>query len=194
MIGSRDRPEPAWMAWLAHKMGWLLALATFGLLARMVLLASGHDYQEYRDSWLFSSGVNTLLLVFLVIELTTRGHFSRVCVPCMASVPEDGGIRVQRRRWRWALRAHHVIRDRRSIYVVMPVVAMLIGFNVAMGPASTTVLWVNTVANLVVYSVMSGVTLIHRPLTMWCPWCRWDEGGDHEHVPDPVIPGTKVTS
>lgn len=34
----------------------------------------------------------------------------------------------------------------------------------------------------------AGLALMHQPLV---PWCRWDEGGDHEcaPVPDPVPPG-----
>jgi hypothetical protein len=95
----------------------------------------------------------------------------------MQKVPEDAGIRAQRHLGR--LRVHHILRGTWVLCISLAMVALLF---VTSSP------WVHTAIFILFYLDMaleSFLSAFHRPLMMYCPWCKWGDGGSHECAPAP---------
>ena len=105
-------------------------------------------------------------------------HRERLCERCVAASPLDPQAPVD--RWRPVLRLHH---DRRAMLVVFG--AILAWDFVSAGLFKHPPSWVLAVDALVavVIGASYAITWQHRRLYPWCPFCRWDEGGEHEVSP-----------
>lgn len=116
---------------------------------------------------------------YLMQSMATNFHFTYLCVECMQKVPEDAGVRAQSHLGR--LRAYHLTKGKGMTFLALALVIALIipaGFS----------LWHSTMLMLlyILMAVENFLSAFHRPLVMYCPWCKWDGGGEHEHAPTPI--------
>lgn len=129
--------------------------------------------------------VGPILLAMLHVD------YARICVRCMRSVPEDAPLRAATRRKRLWLRTHHRLRGwRMSVSLLALMIVSTIVDRVWDAPAVSGAFTLIIVVGIgaVIWS-----NWIHHRYRPWCPWCRrWDDGGHHEHSPDPVDNGEKV--
>lgn len=107
-------------------------------------------------------------------------HDERLCEKCGKATPLDPQGAID--RWRPVLRAYH---DSRFLIAVALIVVT--GTTVmVMSPQHHAPWWAYAVA-IFVAVVVAGYfwfVHIHRRLYPWCPWCRWEGGGDEEISPD----------
>lgn len=111
-----------------------------------------------------------------------------LCLRCINDVPVDAPVRAERRKW--ALRFHHFTAERTGQVTGMLIIFVPNLLVLAMHPAPTML----GAAPGLLWSLSAIISSSqHRRLRPWCPYCRWDEDGDHEPSPDPVTFGTKTT-
>jgi hypothetical protein len=164
------------VAWWAHH-EWLWGFNALGIAATIFV-------SDIFLPHLPLAGVITLMMVLLFVpgyvmqSLATSSHFTYICVECMQQVPEDAGIRAQRHLGR--LRIHHVLKGKWTAFISFAMVLVLI--------ITSSVFLLQTAILVLMYLVMAVenfLSAFHRPLVMYCPWCKWDGGGKHEHAPTP---------
>lgn len=127
-------------------------------------------------SWVVSA---VWMAWFATVILDTGYHESRLCERCITATPLDPQAAVT--RWDRILRFFH---QRKRITVLA--VAVTLWFFV--GAAFTDHKWWSYVLSVLCYALI-GVLFtalhMHRKLYPWCPYCKWDGGGEKEVVPDP---------
>lgn len=113
-------------------------------------------------------------------------HQERLCEKCIAGTPLDTQAAVT--RWRWALKTHHMP------WVVLIVLLTALALEFTGNSFKHTPTWAIFADAGVVLAigVDNIMTWQHRRLYPWCPYCHWDDGGDHEVAPDvPATPATR---
>jgi hypothetical protein len=115
-------------------------------------------------------------------------HENALCGICAAMTPLDGDAAARKQAIQ--LRLFHKARLIASI-----VLAVLTGIVVAdwlflphiIGQLAFDLSFLEIAAS-------AHVDITHRLLEPWCPYCHWDEGGDHEPAPEPTPPVGQATT
>jgi hypothetical protein len=108
-------------------------------------------------------------------------HQERLCERCIAATPLDPAAAVA--RWDVALRWRHARRA--GIVVLVLVIAWFTAGSFLVPYRSGWTRALDVLA-LLVLGASYAADYLHRRFYPWCPYCRWDEGGDEEAVP--VLP------
>lgn len=142
------------------------------------------------DTLLYRIVTNTVGLSSVVAILLMLKHHGRLCLRCMRESPTDASVRAVRRRpWLWLY--HCTGSFALNLAVLM---TYLVGMSVAATLQWSFMTNALNVAISVVLAVVFIAMRVHRPLVIWCPWCRG--GGEEEQTPtpapDPAL--TKFTS
>lgn len=179
-LGDPDRsPRAGLLARLAHLFPYALTLWVVYTIAS----AAG-----VLPSLLWVPAL-AILLVMAVGDL--HGYYGRICLRCMESLPVDAGQRVA--QWRWLLWFQHRVMRRRWGYFIgwFGLVFVEVAFRFALGFGTGEAHWTGAPLNVWVgVSIWSGWK--HHRYQPWCPYCRWDDGGDREPSPDPDTSGVKT--
>ena len=133
--------------------------------------------------WGFLTWVTSVTTAVLVVTvLASVRHDARLCERCIAATPLDPQAAVQ--AWRPVLRLYH----RRWL---SPAVLAVVLTGLLLPAAYRHPPWWAVTANVTAF-VLTGllwtVAQRHRKLYPWCPWCRWEDGGDYEASPDVPAP------
>jgi hypothetical protein len=167
--------DPA-LLWLGHHANDLLLPAIVLAVADDAL---GHHVTAV--TWL-DTGVWTAWILALVADV--MHHQKMLCERCISAAPTlDPESAV--RRWRRALRAHHA---QRAMVTAMAIVLAAIFY---LGTVKHEHPWQYALDAVAVTALGASCVIgyQHRRLYPWCPFCRWDKGGDKEIVPPvPVVP------
>jgi len=185
MSATRDEmPYSNAMTRLAHLFPTIMVIyGTF-----MVL-----EWVELFDLRNHSFVVQTLALVpFVVVILISWAHLALnpMCLKCMRSVPVDAPAQAQRQVYLLWI-SHYMIGwlflgAMVGLAVVNSIVRVII-FGTIYEPS-----WTRAPLDIFIMGVLWS-EWVHHKLRPWCPYCKdWDEGGEHEVVPDPLPTGTKV--
>lgn len=122
------------------------------------------------------------VVVFIVGQLFTLVHDDRLCLRCVAQCPIDPARAVQRRR-RW-LRLFHCATTTAGVAVLLVAAALGVTAGLLIRPG-----WGDLV--LVLPLATMALTVVHRRIEPWCPYCGWgdDDGGEGtpEPSPDPDV-------
>jgi hypothetical protein len=124
----------------------------------------------------------------LPMLLAHMRHENALCEICAAMTPLDGNA---------AARKHDI--QLRLFHKARLIAAIVLGLLVAVVVADRLFL-PDTVGRLAFdisfleIAVSMHVTITHRLLEPWCPYCHWDEGGDHEPAPEPTPPVGQATT
>jgi hypothetical protein len=170
-------PERAAM-WLGHYSTVLLLAAVATSVADD---ATGQSQGALE--WVTSA----VWLAWIAAFMTDVGrHQERLCERCIAASPLDPQAAVT--RWRRVLRLHHARR------AMLALLGGIIAWDVVNGLFRHPPAWALALDALtaVVLGASYVVTWQHRRLYPWCPFCRWDEGGEHEVSPDVPSPATAL--
>lgn len=110
-------------------------------------------------------------------------HAERLCERCINATPLDAAAEAERRRP--VLRLHHAARIRVAALAGLLAATLLVTGSHHPPPG-----WARAAhaVFLLAGGVLLGSDFRHRKLYPWCPWCRWDGGGDHEVSPDVPAP------
>jgi hypothetical protein len=166
-------PERAAM-WLGH---YSTALLLAALAVSVADDAAGRP--QGAVTWL----VDAVWLAWIAAWMADIGrHQEHLCERCIAASPLDPQAAVT--RWRRVLRLHHA----RAATVAM--LGSVIAWDIASGMFRHPPAWAFALDALasVVLGASYAVTWQHRRLYPWCPFCHWDEGGEHEVSPDVPSP------
>lgn len=142
---------------------------------------------------LFAEATGTRILPDLVSDLAWIAwmvsvfadwyyHESRLCERCIAATPLDTQAAVD--RWRPVLWWNHQPGWRFTTLGASVAVSLWIAGQAHLAWWA----WVLVVAGLSSYGFFFLSSLLHRRLYPWCPYCRWDDGGDEEVPPDVPAP------
>jgi hypothetical protein len=115
-----------------------------------------------------------------------RRHGMVLCPLCAVAVPLDGAERAATRATT-LLWAHRIFTRRYIVFQVAGAVAAYIVSSTVLKHVSLLVYWVGGLSAIEAYLMR-----VHQPLQPWCPYCHWDDDGDHRAVPDPVPPSGAV--
>ncbi|MGX1811466.1 hypothetical protein ACWIGI_37565 [Nocardia sp. NPDC055321] len=149
----------------AHAIPYLLAI---NVLVHIPL------YFGYESVPLALIGVG--LTVLAAAGPPVHHELARLCIRCMEDVPPDAARQAQ--RYRWFLRFDHWSDKLRTIIAF----ALVMTVGVIFYSWLPVAIAVDSFLTLTMFSMW-----IHHRLRPWCPYCTpWDEGGQHEAIPDPV--------
>lgn len=170
---SPGRRDSRLIMWLGHYSTHLLAIV---LALSVISDATGRPgFMEWPAAIIWLAWVGTL-------PLSSPYHDSRLCERCLAAAPTlnpEAAIR----RWISALWCHH---HRSFWFTVAGVLFGWVTYTAVGIQRHHEHPWQYAVDALVL--VLLGVLYLvpyqHRRLYPWCPYCRWDDGGDEEAVPD----------
>lgn len=170
-----DNRRSRFMLWTAHHSAWIWA-GTLGFL--IAEDTSPHSRVLAAIAW--AAGP---LIVWLL--WSTWRHGLALCPLCARATPLDGPAMAQRksRQLRWA----HASYRRGWGISFLVVFAALLALSFFWPRPALWAYWMY-LDNTVMAYLMS----VHQPLQPWCPQCHWDDGGDHEEVPEPVPPMGEV--
>lgn len=171
LTGDRPRRRDSLLLWLGHYSLWFL----WAFIAVAVASTVSH--------WGFLAGSAAVLTVILIVAMVAGAwHDLRLCERCIAATPLDPQAAVQ--RWRPVLRIYH--HHRLRIATGLAAIAAFTAFPfVRHAPW-----WLYSLAitAFVIIGLLNTIQHRHRMLYPWCPWCRWEGGGDEELVPDVPAP------
>jgi hypothetical protein len=154
------------------------------LLLPAVVLAVADDalgHHVTAVTWL-DTGVWTAWILALVADVLH--HQKRLCERCISAAPTlDPQSAVK--RWHAALRAHHSPRA----MIVSSVAVLAAIFYLATVKHEHPWQYALDAVAVTVLGASFVIGHQHRRLYPWCPFCRWDKGGDEEIAPPvPVVP------
>jgi hypothetical protein len=159
--------------WLGHY--------SLAVLWAAIALTAAADATGQHDPLEIASGV-AWVVWFAAWSADGAVHQERLCGRCAASAPTGG--QAEAARLQAVLRAHH-----------SPVASTAMLAGVIAGEGASFILRDFPViaatadaAAVILLGVSVAITARHRRLHRWCPWCRWDEGGEHEPSPDVPAP------
>ena len=109
-------------------------------------------------------------------------HAERLCERCIAATPLDAAGEAERSRP--VLWLHHAMKLRLLVLGPLLVASVLAEAR----PRPPGWAYVVDVVFLLAIGVFAWSDARHRKLYPWCPYCRWDGGGDHEASPDVPAP------
>lgn len=125
----------------------------------------------------------TFLLYFFWIYAMAAHHKQGLCERCAKDTPLDPEKAVAKRiRW---LRLTHRFADTRWRWLPLGVAigSLAVGFiqigSFSFSHITSPIFWVAMLGPAILAHV-------HNPLQPWCPFCRWDDGGDSEPSPEPT--------
>lgn len=148
--------------------------------------------------------VTTIVVIVLTAE---RYHLARLCTICADNTPADGAAEAQRIKypWLWFKHSKAMVYLAAILLLAVLVVAAIGAWLHLNAPNFWTMSYYQLTGEgdwtdylfAVLYlnwALDTYANLRHRPLIPWCPWCRrWDEGGEHETVPEPTPPSQSPT-
>jgi hypothetical protein len=170
----RDGAAALWLGHYSDPLLWTAIAVSIG------------DYATRERYWPVLAAAVVVWAVAVTAQVAdVRRHREALCERCIAVVPLDPQAAVA--RWKGVLRAHHA----RVAMVAM--MATVVAWDGAFAAFRHPPWWAYAVAVLaaVALGVSTLVTWQHRRLYPWCPFCHWDDGGDHE--PSPDVPAPSVT-
>lgn len=175
-VSVQDRPEnrrTRLLMWLGHYSDVMI----WGFIAAVIL----GDATGNSIGWIEDTGAVVCGFWVLTKLADSRVHMERLCERCAAATPLDCQAAV--RRWKRALWWRHQRKAQLAVFIVMAAIFLLD----AIAGKHVWVYAVHAFGFLVL-----GLTTIpawqHRRLQPWCPYCRWDDGGDEEVAPDVPAP------
>lgn len=128
----------------------------------------------------------TLAVVFVAVGHAL--HHAILCGICMAKSPLDGAAEAERRDGR--LRSYHSVR----LSVVLVAICFLVPISHLLFDYPPLVMALLMDSTMLLGAVMFHVNLVHRLLSLWCPYCpRHGGGDDDEVVPVPVPPSSHAS-
>jgi hypothetical protein len=140
----------------------------------LIAVAIAAGFSDARESSMVSLGA---VVVFIVVQLFTLAHDDRLCLRCIAESPADPARVVETRRpW---LRLFHSATTASGVAVLVVVAAVGVVAGLMIRPG-----WGDLV--LVLPLVTMALTVVHRRIEPWCPYCGWGRGGDDEDTPEPT--------
>ncbi|WP_157646927.1 hypothetical protein [Actinomycetospora chiangmaiensis] len=140
----------------------------------LIVVAIVAGFSDLRDASLVSLGA---VLVFIVVQLFTLAHDDRLCLRCIAESPADPAQVVERRR-RW-LRLFHSATTTAGIVMLIVTAAVGVVAGLLIRPG-----WGDLVLLLPLGTM--ALTVLHRRVEPWCPYCGWGRDDDGEETPDPT--------
>ncbi|MEJ2869699.1 hypothetical protein WCD74_18150 [Actinomycetospora sp. OC33-EN08] len=140
----------------------------------LIAVAIVAGFSDVRDATLVSLGA---VLVFIVVQLFTLAHDDRLCLRCIADSPSDPARVVERRR-HW-LRLFHSATTTAGITVLIAAAAVGVAAGLFIRPG-----WGDLVLLLPLGTM--ALTVLHRRVEPWCPYCGWGRDDDGEDTPDPT--------
>jgi hypothetical protein len=175
MTNVQDKPgrgDNRALMWLGHYSIYLMVAA---LAAQVGAIASG--------GLILPGVISALLWLTWLASIAADGgyHQSRLCERCIAATPLDPQVAVN--RWRPALRWAH--RPGRKFLVLLGAV---IAMNWIVYLHLAWWVWILIALAVAGYASFFVSEYQHRKLYPWCPYCRWDDGGDEEVSPDVPAP------
>jgi hypothetical protein len=155
----------------------------------IMLIGAAVDWTPVSDTTSSIIGwvVGGAMVVAFIVHLShLRGA---LCEDCMEAMPLDGHEAARQRKP--LLRGFHRLYDGKN---TMPLVLLgMVGITVLNSflfkERSAPNLVVNNLITLGIIGIYV-VNGVHRRLHPWCPWCHWDDGGEEEPSPDPIVPET----
>jgi hypothetical protein len=166
---------------IAHWHGRSLMLA---LALQVPVIAWAH---AHHIEW----GMLPLLMVCALpsffVGLASHYHSRALCTYCADQTPVNIGAIAERRRWLlWISHSGLFMAIEYSAFL-----AALLTLRHFYGRNGFDYAWL---AIYVIWAKDAYVMHWHRLLQPACPYCpRWDEGGEHEEVPEPVPPAGSRT-
>lgn len=185
MSATRDEmPYSNAMTTLAH---------LFPTIIVIYCASMGLEWMEFYDRQNYSFVVQTLAFApFTAVVLISWTHMilSPICMKCMRSVPVDAPAQAQRQMY--LLWIFHYMTGWLFLGVMVGLAVVSSIFRVTLLGTIYEPTWTRAPLDILIMGVIwSG--WVHHKLRPWCPYCKdWDEGGEHEVVPDPLPTGTKV--
>lgn len=140
----------------------------------LIAVAIVAGFSDVRDASLVSLGA---VLIFIVVQLFTLAHDDRLCLRCIADSPENPAQVVERRR-RW-LRLFHSATTTAGITLLIVAAAVGVAAGLLFRPG-----WGDLVLLLPLGTM--ALTVLHRRVEPWCPYCGWGRDDDGEDTPDPT--------
>jgi hypothetical protein len=140
----------------------------------LIAVAIAAGFSGARESSIVSLGA---VVVFIIVQLFTLAHDDRLCLRCIAESPADPAHAVETRRvW---LRMFHSATTASGVAVLVVVAAVGVAAGLMIRPG-----WGDLV--LVLPLGTMALTVVHRRIEPWCPYCGWGRGGDDEDTPEPT--------
>ena len=140
----------------------------------LIAVAIAAGFADARASSVVSLGA---VVVFIVVQLFTLAHDDRLCLRCIAESPADPARAVESRRpW---LRMFHSATTTSGVVVLVLVAAVGVAAGLLIRPG-----WGDLV--LVLPLATMALTVVHRRIGPWCPYCGWGRDDDGEDTPEPT--------
>jgi hypothetical protein len=156
------------------------------LLVWLVVLTAAADAANREIGWLNLAASVTWAAWWVMMLLVDKCyHAPRLCERCIAATPLDPQASVD--RWLRFLRMEH--EPGRWLLV------LLAAFGLALWGDSSFHHWLGDVTDFLLMAVLVTVytaEYVHRRFYPWCPFCHWEDGGDHEDAPDVPAPTVSV--
>jgi hypothetical protein len=154
------------------------------------------------DAAVGSPALSTVLETVLVVSLLvwqvayvcdSRYHQEQLCERCATASPL-GDPQTAASRWRLVLRAYHSRAMALTVQAAVPAGAvLLLAFRAAgIRTEGTPLGYAASTAILVVLGAAALAVWQHRRLCPWCPFCYWDDDGEHEVSPDVPAPAASL--
>jgi hypothetical protein len=178
IVASLDERFP-WLNRIANRLAHqLTAAAIASAIAQIPVMLTHHA----SPAWHLPAELLFLFaLAWLTVTWLANGyHHQALCTICPEQVPLDIAEVARRRRpWLWI--AHS------ALFSLASFTALGFLFWLDTRPDD----WLSYTGHAVFYLLLAIEAYAmqqHRLLQPCCPWCDWDEGGEHEDVPEPTPP------
>ena len=140
----------------------------------LIAVAIAAGFADARQSSVVSLAA---VVVFIVVQLFTLAHDDRLCLRCIAESPADPARAVESRR-RW-LRLFHSATTTSGVAVLVVAAAVGVTAGLLIRPG-----WGDLV--LVLPLATMALTVVHRRIEPWCPYCGWGRDDDGDDTPEPT--------
>jgi hypothetical protein len=163
---------------------WVPAALLITMIVRIV-----HWFSDLIPVWL-GVGVEVVMIVTMITMFLHQG-LARICLRCMEEVKPDAPLQAQRKRK--ILKIWHLGQSWRVSLAWLAAILLTNGVRIWLNDDfGYDWHWINAPTD-VIFGLWIYSMVFHHRVSPWCPYCRrWDDGGDHEAIPDPVEPSTKV--
>lgn len=155
---------------ICHRSHWFVAGSILGLLCAVIFLPE-------KGAW--SSITSCMSILVLAAYAADARHSDTLCETCVAEFRVDAPEYAASKSWVFT-----VEHKGRAVYWVVALVAIAIQLSLDDTAASkAATLGINTL-----FLASAFVNRFHRSYSPWCPYCRDNGDGGHEHteVPDPT--------
>jgi hypothetical protein len=175
---ASERPATQFLWRLAH-------IAPIGYLVTSVMFIV-IDLTLSRPFGLWVGG--TIVALAIPMLLAHTRHENTLCGTCAAMTPLDGSAAARKH----AIQLHLFHKARFIASIVQGLLTAVVVANWFFMPDIVGRLAFNL--SFLEIAVAMHVEITHRLLEPWCPYCDWDEGGDHEPAPEPTPPLGRATT